>query len=202
MLTTIVLTCAVLLQFLAVLYALKLIKLTGKACSWIRISIALFLMMIRRMIPLYYLIFKNPAYPINLINDILDISKIEAGQLQIMSEIFDLKKSIEKTVRIISPIAGKKNLRLHSMIGHNISEMRGDQRRVEQIILNLLSNAVKFTNRGEINLNGHVENNSVIISVQDTGIGIKPENVNIIFDAFRQVESEWGNGSIIYYCTA
>ena len=67
--------------------------------------------------------------------------------------------------------------------------MRGDQRRVEQILINLLSNAVKFTDEGEINLHCHTDNDSIILSVVDTGIGIKPENLKIIFDAFRQVDS-------------
>jgi PAS domain S-box-containing protein len=126
---------------------------------------------------------------LDLINDVLDISKIEAGQLQIMSETFDLRKSIEKAVQIILPLAEKKNLQLHYKIGDDISEMRGDQRRVEQILINLLSNAVKYTDHGEINLNCSTDNNSITMSVTDTGIGIKPENLNIIFDAFRQVDS-------------
>jgi PAS domain S-box-containing protein len=126
---------------------------------------------------------------LDLINDILDISKIEAGQLNIMSEIFDLRKSIEKTVQIISPLADKKNLRLNYKIGDDISEMRGDQRRMEQIIINLLSNAVKFTEQGEIKLDCYSNNDAIMLSVEDTGIGIKPENINIIFDAFRQVDT-------------
>jgi len=126
---------------------------------------------------------------LDLINDILDISKIEAGQFNIKSENFDFKESIEKTVKIISPLADKKNIILRSTIEDNISDMRGDQRRVEQIILNLLSNAVKFTNRGEIHLNCHLDNGLVTLSVEDTGIGIKPENINIIFEAFRQVDA-------------
>ena len=126
---------------------------------------------------------------LDLINDILDISKIEAGQFKIMSENFNLRGSIEKTVQIISPMADKKNILLHSGIEDNISDMRGDQRRVEQIILNLLSNAVKFTDRGEIRLNCYLENGLVTLSVEDTGIGIKPENINIIFEAFRQVDT-------------
>jgi len=126
---------------------------------------------------------------LDLINDILDISKIEAGQFNIMSENFDLRGSIEKTVQIISPMANKKNILLHSRIEDNISDMRGDQRRVEQIILNLLSNAVKFTDRGEIHLNCYSDNGFVTLSVEDTGIGIKPENINIIFEAFRQVDT-------------
>lgn len=126
---------------------------------------------------------------LDLINDILDISKIEAGQLQIMSETFNLRKSIEKAIQIVLPIANKKNLRLHSKIADDISEICGDQRRVEQVMINLLTNAVKFTDDGEINLHCHTDNDSVTLSVVDTGIGIKPENLKIIFDAFRQVDS-------------
>jgi signal transduction histidine kinase len=126
---------------------------------------------------------------LDLINDILDISKIEAGQLTIMSENFELRKSIEKAVQIILPLADKKNLLLKYAIGDNISEMRGDQRRFEQIIINLLSNAVKFTDHGEINLNCFADNDSITLSVQDTGIGIKLEDINMIFDAFRQVDT-------------
>jgi hypothetical protein len=67
--------------------------------------------------------------------------------------------------------------------------MHGDQRRVEQILINLLNNAVKYTDNGEINLNCHTDNNSITLSVVDTGIGIEPENMSIIFDAFRQVDT-------------
>ncbi len=126
---------------------------------------------------------------LDLINDILDISKIEAGQFNILLENFDLRGSIEKTVQIISPLADKKNILLHSRIEDNISDMRGDQRRVEQIILNLLNNAVKFTDHGEIHLNCYLDNGFVTLSVEDTGIGIKPENINMIFEAFRQVDA-------------
>ena len=126
---------------------------------------------------------------LDLINDILDISKIEAGQFNLMSETFDLRQSIEKVVQIILPLAEKKNLQLHCKIGDDISEMRGDQRRVEQILINILNNAAKYTNYGEINLNCHTDKDSIILSVVDTGIGIKPENLKIIFDAFRQVDS-------------
>jgi signal transduction histidine kinase len=126
---------------------------------------------------------------LDLINDILDISKIEAGQLQIMSEMFGLRKSIEKAVQIILPLAYKKNLRLHFKIGDDVSEMSGDQRRVEQIMINLLSNAVKFTDNGEIIFSCDAGKDSITLSVEDTGIGIKPENLSMIFDAFRQVDT-------------
>jgi hypothetical protein len=106
-----------------------------------------------------------------------------------MSETFDLRKSIEKAVQIILPLADKKNLQLNFKIGDDVSEIRGDRRRVEQIIINLLNNAVKFTDHGEINLHCSTDNDSIRLSVEDTGIGLKPENINIIFDAFRQVDS-------------
>ncbi|PKN53169.1 MAG: sensor histidine kinase [Deltaproteobacteria bacterium HGW-Deltaproteobacteria-13] len=126
---------------------------------------------------------------LDLINDVLDISKIEAGQLTIMAEPFDLRQSIEKTVQIMLPLARKKNLDLGFRIADRISEVNGDQRRVEQIILNLLSNAVKFTERGEITLDCSADNDWITLSVTDTGIGIGPENIPIIFEAFRQVDS-------------
>jgi len=126
---------------------------------------------------------------LDLINDILDISKIEAGQLNIISENFNLRESIEKTVQSVAPLADKKGIRLRSGIEDNVSNMRGDQRRMEQIILNLLSNAVKFTDHGEIRLTCASDNGFVTLTVEDTGIGIRPENMDIIFDAFRQVDT-------------
>ena len=126
---------------------------------------------------------------LDLINDILDISKIEAGQLQILSGTFSLQQSIEKVVQIVAPLADKKGLRLHFKIGDEIGEMQGDRRRVEQVIINLLTNAVKFTEQGEINLSCSTDTVSVILTVTDTGIGIKAEDIEIIFNPFRQVDT-------------
>ncbi len=133
---------------------------------------------------------RNSAHHLlDLINDILDISKIEAGQLVLMSDNFNLKESIEKTIQIVSPLAAKKNVRLYSEISDDVSEFYGDRRRIEQIMINLLSNAIKFTNKGEICLRCFSDNASVVVSVEDTGIGINEENISIIFDAFRQVDT-------------
>ena len=126
---------------------------------------------------------------LDLINDVLDISKIEAGQLQINSESFDLRRSIEKSVQIVSPMANKKNLQISCNIMEDISEISGDQRRVEQIMINLLTNAVKFTEKGGISIHCRTDGPAIILSVTDTGIGIKPENQQMIFDAFRQVDA-------------
>ncbi len=123
-----------------------------------------------------------------LINDILDISKIEAGQLSISSGAFNLKGSIEKVAQMVLPLAEKKGLKLRCRIGDEIDTILGDQRRMEQVIMNLLSNAVKFTDQGDIDLKCHADNDVIILSVTDTGMGIKPEDMEVIFSPFHQVD--------------
>ncbi|MDQ5988043.1 MAG: Sensor histidine kinase RcsC [Syntrophus sp. SKADARSKE-3] len=125
---------------------------------------------------------------LELINDILDISKIEAGQLKISYEAFDLRKAIEKVIHIVTPLVDKKGLHLHFEIGEEISIIRGDQRRMEQAVMNLLTNAVKFTDHGDIYLKCSHDIETVILSVADSGIGIKAENIEAIFDPFHQVD--------------
>ena len=135
-----------------------------------------------------------------LINDVLDISKIEAGEFRIASEAFNLAASIEKVGGIIRPLAHKKGLALDIAIGDGVGESCGDSRRVEQILLNLLGNAIKFTDHGAVSLRaervdgiGAGRNKagapSVRIAIADTGIGIPPEDMTILFQPFRQVES-------------
>jgi PAS domain S-box-containing protein len=135
-----------------------------------------------------------------LINDVLDISKIEAGQLEIAHERFDVRASIDKVLGIVGPLAEKKGLVLRSHITAGLGEAVGDQRRVEQILLNLLNNAIKFTDTGEVALKTELLTDfklsgatmgqpAVRLSVSDTGIGIKPEDLNTLFQPFRQIES-------------
>jgi len=126
---------------------------------------------------------------LELINDILDISKIEAQQLSLMSEKFNLRESIEKTVQTVLPMADKKNLRLTCRIEDDINEFLGDRRRVEQIMLNLLTNAVKFSEKGSIHLHCRKEQGHLVLSVADTGIGIPPDQIGVIFEAFRQIDT-------------
>jgi signal transduction histidine kinase len=135
-----------------------------------------------------------------LINDVLDISKIEAGQLEVARERFDLRESINKVIGIIGPLAEKKGLLLREEIVPAIGEAVGDQRRVEQILLNLLNNAIKFTDAGEVGLKvelvsdfatrgGNSGLRAVRLSVSDTGIGIQPDDLKTLFQPFRQIES-------------
>ncbi len=124
-----------------------------------------------------------------LINDVLDISKIEAMRLRVASEPFNLRASIMKTVEMVRPLAEKKGLAFHVELAPDVGTMVSDQRRVEQILVNLLNNAIKFTGRGQITLTAETAWNMVRISVKDTGIGIRQEDMEKLFQPFRQVDS-------------
>ncbi|NLG34657.1 MAG: hypothetical protein GX548_04810 [Lentisphaerae bacterium] len=124
-----------------------------------------------------------------LINDVLDISKIEAGQLEVVREPFDLRASIGKVAGIIKPLAEKKGLTLTVETAPETGAWTGDARRVEQILLNLLNNALKFTDQGGISLRTVIENGTLRLTVSDTGIGIQPEDQERIFLPFRQIDT-------------
>ncbi|MFH0878733.1 MAG: transporter substrate-binding domain-containing protein, partial [Lentisphaerota bacterium] len=110
-----------------------------------------------------------------LINDVLDISKIEAGQLSIHKTSFDLRSSIQKIVELVSPQTKQKGIELRLEIADDVTRATSDQRRMEQIILNLLNNAVKFTESGHVCVSCRTDDDQYILSVSDTGIGIRPE---------------------------
>jgi PAS domain S-box-containing protein len=124
-----------------------------------------------------------------LINDVLDISKIEAGQLDLHRESFCLLPVIEKTVSTIQPLAEKKGIIIRTEISPELGEIFSDQRRTEQVLINLLGNAVKFTDRGEVLVQCHLDQEWVVIAVRDTGIGIDPKYHQSIFEPFRQADS-------------
>ena len=128
-----------------------------------------------------------------LINDVLDISKIEAGQIEIANAPFDLPESIQKVVQTVKPLANKKQLPLIAQIAPDVSRITSDRQRVEQILLNLLSNAIKFTEQGEVTLTAEIvpgmPRSALRISVADTGLGIKRENLDKLFQPFRQLDT-------------
>jgi PAS domain S-box-containing protein len=130
-----------------------------------------------------------------LINDVLDISKIEADQLEVNSQLFDFRPAIMKVAGIVKPLADKKGLSLRLELAPEIGAMVSDQRRVEQVLLNLLNNAIKFTERGAVTLTAEIvpatlaaPDSAIRISVADTGIGIKPEDLGKLFQPFRQID--------------
>jgi PAS domain S-box-containing protein len=124
-----------------------------------------------------------------LINDVLDISKIEAGQLQLACQPFDLRESLEKVIRTVMPLAEQKQIGLVKEIGEDVSTLAGDQRRLEQVVLNLLSNAVKFTDRGQVTIGCRSDNDGYLLSVADSGIGMRAEELSDIFQPFHQVDT-------------
>ncbi|MCK9632133.1 MAG: ATP-binding protein [Methanoregula sp.] len=124
-----------------------------------------------------------------LINDVLDLSRIEAGQLKIASERFEIRPVIDKTVRTIRPLAEAKHLALVLEVAPEVGMVTADSRRVEQVLLNLLSNAIKFTEQGEIRITCSLQETFVRISVADSGIGIKKEDLEKLFRPFTQVET-------------
>ncbi len=125
---------------------------------------------------------------LDLINDVLDISKIEAGQLEIRAMRFDLARSVGKVVETMRPLAERKGLRLTAEIDERMASFHGDQRRFEQVLMNLLSNAVKFTDQGGCTVSCAERDGCVVVTVRDTGIGIAPEDVPTLFRPFRQID--------------
>lgn len=127
---------------------------------------------------------------LQLINDILDLAKLEAGKMQVNDEEFSLRDLIEGQVQMTKPLADKKNISLNFDVDPAIPLMRQDSSKLQQIISNLLSNAIKFTPEGgQIKVLARLNRANVVISVVDNGVGIAAEDQKIIFEKFRQAES-------------
>ncbi|MBP7764363.1 MAG: transporter substrate-binding domain-containing protein [Deltaproteobacteria bacterium] len=135
------------------------------------------------------MVYNSAKHLLALINDVLDLSKIEAGQLTVASEAFSLQESLEKVLKSAKPLADRKSIELTAVIAPGIDRMTSDRRRVEQILLNLLSNAVKFTEQGFVRLRCEGQGDKVVLAVEDSGIGIKPEDMGLLFREFQQIES-------------
>ena len=124
-----------------------------------------------------------------LLNDILDISKIEAGQIAVQNEAVDLRELIGGCVSLHSANAERKGIDLTSRIAPDLPPMIvSDTLRLRQILLNLIGNAVKFTSHGSVRIEAGVEDDTVVLSVTDTGVGIAPAGIAEIFEPFRQAD--------------
>jgi two-component system, NtrC family, sensor kinase len=125
---------------------------------------------------------------LSLINDILDLSKIEAGRMELELADFHLPQAIENALVLVRERALRRGITLEQSIDSRLGEVRGDERKVKQVLLNLLSNAIKFTpDGGRIDVRAAAVDGSVEVSVTDTGVGIAPEDQDAIFEEFRQV---------------
>ena len=126
---------------------------------------------------------------LQLINEVLDISKIEAEQLTLEPSWFDITQSIDRVVKLVQPLAEAKGLTMRVETAPDVNRTFHDQRRVEQVLINLINNAIKFTEKGEICVQCELDPDYLTISVRDTGVGIKAEDMGILFETFRQIES-------------
>jgi two-component system sensor histidine kinase BarA len=124
---------------------------------------------------------------LNLINDILDLAKIEAGKMQVRLEEFSIHDVAEGLINMFRPLAEKKNIDLRAQIDVAIPVLRQDVVKLQQILSNLLSNAIKFTPEGgRVLLKADADPLHVVITVADTGVGIAPEEQELVFEKFRQ----------------
>jgi signal transduction histidine kinase len=141
-------------------------------------------------------ILSSGRHLLSLINEILDLSKVEAGRMELELTSFDMPLAIENARTFVRERATKHGIKLDVMIDERLGDYFGDERKIKQILLNLLSNAVKFTPEGgQISINARQLNESVQISVSDTGIGISPEDQARIFEEFRQVGGDHAHKS-------
>ena len=131
----------------------------------------------------------SAAHLLDLINDVLDISKIEAGQLKLAFTDFDIGLSVKKVAETSAPIAARKGLELRVEMEVGPGMIHGDMRRVEQVLLNLVSNALKFTDRGVITVSCAKQGDSVRVTVAGQGIGIKKDDMDKVFQPFRQLDT-------------
>jgi len=151
-------------------------------------------------------IVKNSAnHLLSLINDVLDISKIEAGKIDLSPEKFELKDVVREVVESFSHKIDEKLIQLLTEISEEIT-LYSDRRRVKQILMNLVSNAVKFTDYGNVKIGARMLNDEILeIQVTDTGIGIEEEDMNKLFNPFMQIDMSLtknyeGTGLGLYLC--
>ena len=123
----------------------------------------------------------------HLINDVLDLAKIEAGRMEWNQESVSLPEVVERAVLATTSLFDQKGIKLIKKIDSNIPDIIGDEDKLIQVVINLFSNAVKFTEKGNVTCEVSQKDNEVIVKVSDTGIGIAPEDYGAVFEQFKQV---------------
>lgn len=134
-------------------------------------------------------VIENGKHLLNLINDVLDLSKIESGKMELHLENFDVRTLVEMTVALVQPLLDKNENRLHVYVQDEVNTMFADPTRVRQVLFNLLSNAAKFTTKGDIWLRVAADHEMLRFEVEDTGVGIPKEQQAAIFEEFVQADS-------------
>jgi signal transduction histidine kinase len=131
---------------------------------------------------------KNGRHLLNLINDVLDLSKIEAGRLTLSLNDYSMQDVIQTAFTAVEALAVEKNLDLKVIVPKDLTTGKGDEQRIAQVILNLLGNAIKFTEQGEVKVGATISKETFLVSVSDTGPGLSEADQKKIFEEFHQAE--------------
>lgn len=134
------------------------------------------------------MVYASGKHLLGLISDLLDLSRIESGKVEVERKPVKLEEVVTEVCNTVGPLARQKKLRLKTEFLTPLPLITSDRKRIFQVLLNLVGNAVKFTDQGEVEITGVQQNGYVKLTVSDTGIGIKPENFPMLFEAFRQVD--------------
>ena len=124
---------------------------------------------------------------LGLVNDVLDLSKIEVGRMDVALEAVDLESVLDSVATVVEPAADAKGLRVDVVIPRELPKIETDPRHLRQILLNLIANAIKFTERGAVTIVAKTTDSSLTIAVEDTGVGIAESDLERIFEEFEQV---------------
>jgi len=136
------------------------------------------------------IILRNIDRQTNLVNDLLDLSRIESGRMKLKFERVPLDSVIANSIESVKQTASEEGIKLDVELPNDLSSVKGDRERLTQVVINLLNNAIKFTPRsGEIRMKARELNGQVEVKVSDTGIGIPAEDLDMVFDKFYQVDS-------------
>jgi len=137
---------------------------------------------------------KNGRHLLGLINNVLDLSKIEAGQLTLSLSEYSMGEVVQTVFTSVEALAAEKKLELKVMVPSDLTTGKGDEQRIAQVLLNLLGNAIKFTEEGEIGVNVTVSNETFLVSVSDTGPGLSEDDQKKIFEDFQQADGSSTRG--------
>lgn len=132
--------------------------------------------------------YSSSKHLLALINDVLDLTKIESGLMDLFVQEVDFNEMLKVVVSVTKGLIKEKSVNLHTNIVDDLPKSFGDKRRLRQIFLNLVSNAVKFTPKGDITISAEYRNDKIHIEVKDTGIGIATEDYDLVFDTFKQAK--------------
>jgi signal transduction histidine kinase len=151
------------------------------------------------------MVHSSAKHLLGLINDLLDLSRLESGRMDLHVERFPLAGVVQEVVHLLEPQVEQKKLTLETQLDDPALELESDRKKVFQILLNLASNAVKFTGKGWVRIETRTTGDGVDVTVIDTGIGIQPGQIGRLFEAFRQVDGSArriyeGTGLGLYLC--